>query len=382
MNLKEMLKAKQAELVELKAKIAEGDEEAIVKGGEITDEIEALEAKIKAADKANAMLKSIGSKEEKEDEPEVKTGMKSLIAQAKSVDKTRKDWSISAEFKANTDVVTSVRIADVDRSVEPSETRAPRIADLFPQARISGNAVTVFTEGEVEGDVGTVQEGAKKPQLSTSFSPTTYALAKIAGFIKETDEILDDNDFLASAVEEVLLRKLVKKENNYVISSVKALTTATPVEYTLDASDANATTQAMMEAILEAKAQIEDGTDYVADIVIMNPADYVAMQLAKDSNGQYFGGGWASGAYGNGSYNASVTPWGMRIFVSNDATSHLPLVLASEAVKIYRKNDASVKVYEQNEDDALYNRVTVLAEERLLAILKNGKALVKIQPAA
>lgn len=377
MNLSEKLKAKQDELVALKAKIAEGDEEAITKGGEIADEIEALETKIKAADKANAMLKNIGSKEEKNDEPEVKTGLKSLQAQAKSVDRSKKGWSIGASLKAATDVVTTPQATpfiEYDRSVEMSETRSSRIADLFPQARISGNAVTYFVEGPAEGEADAVNEGGKKPQVSTKFTPKTAPLTKIAAYIKETDEVIDDADFLASAVEEVVTRKLVKTENDTVIS---ALTTDAPVvEYEAD-TDANKTTQNMMEAILKAKSEIEQTTDYVADIILMTPAAYFAMQTAKDSNGQYFGGGWASGAYGNGSYSSAVTPWGMRVIVSNELAGlgNGLYVLASGAAKIYRKSDIDVRVYEQNEDDALYNRVTVLAEERLVPVMRNVSAV-------
>lgn len=380
MNLKEQLKAKKAELVALKADIEAGDKDAITKAGEIADAITELEASIAAAEKASNILKAIGTPEGEEvAENNAKSGMKSLQAQAKSVDRSKKGWSISANFKANTDVISSVQIADVDRSVEVSETKVDRIADLLPQARISGNAVTYFTEGEVEGEVAVTAEGAKKPQLSTSFEPTTEALKKIAGYMKETDEVLSDNDFLASAVEEVLLRKLVKKENNYVITAIGTGSTALHVVYDDTASNA---TQLMMEGILEAKSQIENDTDYIADIILMNPSDYFAMQTAKDQNGQYYGGGWASGAYGNGSYSSTVTPWGMRVVVSSDIAATKPVVIASDACKVYRKNDAAVRIYEQNEDDALYNRVTVLAEERLLAVVKNGLAVVVVEPDA
>ena len=37
------------------------------------------------------------------------------------------------------------------------------------------------------------------------------------------------------------------------------------------------------------------------------------------------------------------------------------------AVKVYKKGGIDVKLYEQNEDDALYNRVTLLGEVRELA---------------
>lgn len=390
MTLKEQLKAKQAELVALKDAIENGDVEAIAKAGEIADAISLLERSINDAARANDILKAMGtpdSEEVADDLKSAKSGMKSLIAQAKSVDKKQKGWSIAANFKdaSNTDTITSVQIADVDREVVVKETQAARVADLLPQARISGNAVTYFVEtGWLNPSGGTapgiVSEGAKKPQGSDSFDPETEALVKIAGFAKETDEVLDDNDFLASAVEEVLRRKLIKAENAYVVGKITSGASSNTVEYAETSGDTNATTQAMMEAILQAKSQIEENTDYTADLILMNSADAFAMAIAKDSNGQYYGGGWASGAYGNGSYNASVTPWGMRIFTSSAITAGEPYVISTEALKFYRKNDTAVRVYEQNEDDALYNRVTILAEERVLAVVKNAEAVVPVAP--
>ena len=38
---------------------------------------------------------------------------------------------------------------------------------------------------------------------------------------------------------------------------------------------------------------------------------------------------------------------------------------AKQAVKVWAKGGVDVKLYEQNEDDAIYNRVTLLAEERV-----------------
>lgn len=380
-ELQEMLNAKKAELVELKAKIADCDEEAVTKGGELVDEIEALDTRIKDINKSKAMLKNIGSKEDKKDGTEVESGIKSLLSQAKSVNRSRKGWSISTQLKAATDVVRSVQIGAVDANVESSQPRVNRIADIFPQERIEdelANAVTVITENAVEGEAAIVAEGGKKPQISTSFTANTYPLLKIAATVKETDEIFKGQRRLSSVVEGDLARAVLKKENENVISVIRSLSTAADVTYVGDGTDANITTRNMMEAILKAKAQIENETDYEADTIFMNPADFFNMQIAKDSNGQYLAGGWSTGAYGNGSYTSAITPWGMRVIVNSNVTANAPFVVASDAVKIYRKDDIDVQVFDQNEDDAQYNLVMLRAEERLLPHLRNGKALVKV----
>jgi hypothetical protein len=97
---------------------------------------------------------------------------------------------------------------------------------------------------------------------------------------------------------------------------------------------------------------------------------------AKDSNKQYYGGGYFVGAYGNGAYGIPSAIWGVQIFASSTVSSGEALVCAKEAVKVWKKGGIDVRLYEQNEDDALYNRVTLLAEERLACAVVDKKGVV------
>ena len=96
-----------------------------------------------------------------------------------------------------------------------------------------------------------------------------------------------------------------------------------------------------------------------------------ALQTAKDSNLQYIGGGYFTGAYGNGQYTPVSAIWGVPIFESTAVSAGSALVVAKQAVKVWVKGGVDVKLYEQNEDDALYNRVTLLAEERIACAVKD-----------
>lgn len=379
MNLKEQLKAKKAELAALKTQIESGDADAIKAGEELAEAIKSLEIAIAEAAKAHDLLAMIGDEEPAAEDVE-EDGIKSLMVQAKSVDKNVKGWSISANVKAATDTMTSVQVADIDKTVVP-QAQVEKVTDLFSGATISGNAVTYFTEDAFEGtSPAVVAEGAKKAQGSTGYTAHTEALVKIAGYVKETDEVLEDNAFLASAVEDVMRYRLAKVENAYAIGKIQGTSGIGTVTYTDSGNTGDA--DSLVDAILYAKTQIDSTTPYTADCVLINPADYFALITAKDDNGQYMGGGYFLGAYGNGGYNPSYRPWGLRVVVDSNVVSGEPIVAAGkEAIKFYTKNGATVKVYEQNEDDALYNRVTVLAEERGLVVVKCPAAVVQIEAA-
>lgn len=379
MNLKEQLAAKKAELAALKNAIASGDAEAIKAGEEIAEAIKNIEASIKSAEAANALLAQIGTEDPAEAPAVEEDGMKGLIAKAKSVDTNVKGWSANANFKAATSTITAPQVADVDKTVAPVK-RGRRVADLFASATISGNAVTYYTRGAVEGDAAVTAQGAKKAQISTSFTAVTAALEKITAFAKETSEILEDAPFLASTVEDVINNKLIAKENAQVVGAIAGTSGIQSVTYTSGNNTGDAAN--LVEAILLAKSKIAQATDYEADCVLINPADMFTLMTAKDQNNQYIGGGYFTGAYGNGDYAAPARIWGLPVYESSAVTTGEPLVAAGkQAIKVYRKGDINVKVFDQNEDDALYNLVTVLGEERAKTAVIDVNGVVKISAA-
>lgn len=378
MNLKEQLKMKKAELAALKSQIAAGDAEAIKSGEEIAEAIKNIEEAIEAAEVANALLAQIGN-EDPAEAPAEENGMKGLIAKAKSVDTNVKGWSANANFKAANTTITAPTVADVDATVAPVK-RKNRVADLFAAATVSGNAVTYYTRGAVEGDAAVTAQGAKKSQISTSFTAVTAALEKITAFAKETSEILEDAPFLASTVEDVINNKLIAKENAQVVSAVAGTSGIQSVTYTDGGNTGDAAN--LVEAILLAKSKIASATDYEADCVLINPADMFALMTAKDGNNQYMSGGYFTAAYGNGDYTTPARIWGLPVYESSAVTAGEPIVAAGkQAIKVYRKGDINVKVFDQNEDDALYNLVTVLGEERVKTAVIDANGVVKISKA-
>lgn len=363
MTINEQLMEKKSALLDLEPELSAEDvsEETIAKGEELVKEIEDLEKSIEKAEKASALLKTIGTSENtnKNDDMEENTmsTMEEFTKKASAVDKSVKGWSVSHHFKAATDVITAPQIADVDRSVAPVPTRVSA-ASLFSNATISGNAITYFVQGAVEGAPDKVNQGAKKPQMSTSFTAVTKALSKIAAYMKETDEIIDDAPFLASEVSDTLIYKLGTVEDSEVVSEI--LGTSGILGGTYDGTNVT-----FADGILAGIKAIKSSSAYDASVVILNPADVITLLTSKDLNGQYIGGGYFTGAYGNGAYNTPNAIWGVTIFESTDVAQGKALIAARPAVKVWKKGGLDVKLYDQNEDDAIHNAVTLVGEERM-----------------
>lgn len=379
MNLKDRLAQAKSELTELEPLIKENDVEAIDKGEVLVKEISDLESQIEKAEKAASILDSIGKTDETN--KDITEGKKmSTIEEftSKCAEMTDKKSGVRTHFeKAYNSVITAPTIADVDRSIAPVGGRTPA-ASLFTEAQISGNAITYFLEGAFEtynnAGISTTSQNGKKPQVSASFSATTLALSKIAAWVKETDEILNDAPFLATEVQNTLMHQLGKAEDSYVINAVGNT-------QGIGAATYDGTTKTFADGILDAIMKVKNDSAYDASVVILNPADIVTLMTAKDSNKQYYGGGYFVGAYGQGGYGVPSAIWGVPIYASSAVTEGSALVAAKEAVKTWRKGGMDVAIAAENEDDFLYNRVTLRAEVRLATAVVDLKGVVLLATA-
>lgn len=356
MTIKEQLAEKKAALVELEPQLKSEDvsAETLEQGETLVKEIAELEEKCAKAEKAEALLKTIGTAEDNNDISEEKT--MSQIEEFTKQAAEMKDRSVGVSMKAYNSVVTAPTIADVDKSIAPQPKRVAA-EDFLSVATISGNAVTYFTQGafETNSGIGTTSQNNKKPQASTSFTGTTLALSKIAAWIKETDEIITDAPFLASEVQNSLVYQIGKASDNFIINAIGSTVG-------IGAETYDGTTKTFADGILASILKIKE--KYDASVVYLNPADIYSLLSAKDQNKQYYGGGYFSGAYGNGALGIPASIWGVPMFASSQVTQGSALVVAKEAVKVWKKGGIDVKLFEQNEDDALYNRVTLLGEVR------------------
>ena len=380
MTLKEQLDAKKKELLDLEPQLKADDvtDEVVEQGEALVKEIGELTTRIEKAEKSAKILESLGTTETTiTEDTEVKkmSQIDEFTKQAAEITDKKAGTRMHFEKAYNT-VVTAPQIADVDRSIAPVGRRVSA-ASLFQEAQISGNAITYFLEGafETNGGISATAQNNKKPQVSTSFAGTTLALSKLAAWLKETDEILTDAPFLASECQNTLMHQLGKVEDNFVINAIGSTVGIGAATY-------DGTTKTFADGILDAILKVKADSAYDASVVVLNPADVYTLLTAKDSNKQYYGGGYFTGAYGNGAVGIPSSIWGVPIYTSSAVSQGAALVAAREAVKTWRKGGMDVAIAAENEDDFLYNRVTLRAEVRLATAVVDLKGVVLLASSA
>lgn len=368
----------QEELDGLKAAIEEGNEEAMNRAQEILDN------DMPKAKRGAALLKTIGTtavepeQDEEEDVPAKSLG--DFAAKNLKLDALREGDAKSAgtgfAYKAATDAHTAPGIETLSTNVV-NVARELEIRRLFGAETISGNSLKYFVMGTTEGAPTTVAEGAAKPQFHIPIDPQTVNLQKIAGWYYETDELLEDAEFLRSSIDARGMYELDKAIEAYLVTTLtntSGIQSLTPAGSALAADD-----------VFKAIMAVKTGSDFDADAIIINPTDYQTLRLAQDANHQYYGGGYFYGPYGNDTVTRQPGLWGLNTIVSTAVAAGTVLVGAFRqgASVITKANDGRrVEVVTGDHDDRTANRVTVIVEERLALAPRVPAAFVKIAKAS
>ena len=256
-------------------------------------------------------------------------------------------------------------VTDVDTDfVMPKRDRLV-VADLLQSGTVSGSAIKYPVFGALEGGTGYVSEGGTKPQLHVG-DPTwlTDALGEIAGWFKVTDDMAEDLPYMVSEINSTAVYDLQYKEEQAILfgngtaPNLRGITQRSGIQTATKGADSVA------DAIFKAAGKVQTATGLTADAIVMNPTDYEALRLSKDSNGQYFGGGFFTGPYGNGDVMVNPPVWGRRTVVTSAIPAGKVLIGAFSSAKLFKKGGIRVESTNSNVDDFINDKITTRLRQR------------------
>lgn len=382
MTLKERFEAAKSALVEVKSAVEAGEKSADDLQNAVT-EFESVQAQMKAADEAEKLISGLKkditapADNEKEEKAMAKTLGENFVEAVKSAQIGKKFNVIAPAFKAATDTQTSPAGAvDFATTFDKTVVEAARVPlvvrDLFGAENISGSTLVYLVEGAMQGAPAVTAEGAEKPQIHFADpTPKTVSLAKVACHIKESDEYIHDYPFLASAINGRLLYELGLVEQNKLVADLIATSGIQTGTYA-----ANATASDIADAILQAAMDVQNSSGFAADAILINPADWYALRIAKDGENRYYGGGF---------FGAQNVPnlWGINVCVSPAVTAGTIVVGAYKTcASVVQNGGVSVEAVNTNEDDFVKNLMTIRAEERLALAVRRPAGFKKLTKAS
>lgn len=342
-------------------------EKLAAKAGELTDKCLELERKMTAGkEDGQQAAQSFG-------EQFVKSEAFQAMAQGRSkFARIEFKTAIINATGQNQPLVASDRIPGIIANPD----RVLTIRDVLPTGRTSSNLVeftkeNVFTNSAAAQYASPARENVTKPESGITFTLASAPVVTLAHFIPVSRQVLDDAPQLQSYVNSRLTFGLKLEEEDQLLNGSGTsgnlsgiLTSGNFVAYNRAVSG-----DTRLDTIRRAIAQAAL-SEYTADTVVINPADWESMELTKATDGQY--------VMANPMDLAGPRIWGKRVVATNSIAAGTFLVGAmTMGAQIWDRMDAAVQISYEDGDNFKKNMATLLAEERLALTVYRPSAFVK-----
>ncbi|MFT8640095.1 phage major capsid protein [Bifidobacterium sp.] len=412
MNLKAQLKAALDEVKKIAKKAQDEkrdfNDDEIKQIGELRTKADALTAKIKAADEAQASIKSMLAQakpleEDKPDEPqkiahvvEGKTlGERFVKSQAyRNFRKTYpsgvgKDTPISIKaehigrmtLKADPNPLNTAdngnllvqRLPGIDDLTyrQPTTildliTKGTASSPLLQYRQLVSIASNAGIVAESKTSTGTDKTGGLKP-LSTLDTQTKNASAyTYADGIEVTNQELSDDGALTALIDGILRQNLDLETERVVLSGAGTDDEPAGILNTTGVLQQDFATDAIT-TIRKAKTLLSTTSQTVAQAIVLNPEDDEAFDLAQDANKRYYG----NGPFGIG----PQTIWGIPRITSTRIPVGTAVMGDFSQIQLLTLEPTSVLVFNQHKDYAQRNLSYVRAENRALQLIRQPAKL-------
>jgi HK97 family phage major capsid protein len=277
------------------------------------------------------------------------------------------------KFEVNKTDVTRASITDstlgqVVPGVGQIATRRTIIRSLFKSAAVgkNSNGVVRFTDQlAVTRSADWKLESYQKPESAITWIEKSIEIEKIADTIPVTMEALEDVDFIAGEIRNLLLTNLELKIDEDLFDGsgatpvIEGVYTYADTYVPVAAGIANAT---IYDLLVKVHEDITGATKYMPNYAIMNITDINKMRLSKDVNGNYILPPFASA---NGDQVAGIT-----IIASGAVAADTMLVGDFDYAVLHTLGGLKIDIG-LIDKQFVENMVTLRAEERMGLLVRS-----------
>lgn len=259
---------------------------------------------------------------------------------------------------------------DTRPAMVPLPQRRMTVRALIAPGQTTSNTIEYDREKVFTNNAATVAEGAAKPQSELQFEEATSPVRKIAHWFRMSSEILADAPGLRSVIDQRLRYGLAFREEAQLLNGSGSGTNLTGLVTAATAYSAPASLSSsnMLDTIRLGILQVVLA-EYPANGIVLNPIDWAVMEMLKDSAGGYL--------IGNPQGTIAPTLWGLPVVPTQAMTEDKFLVGAFDlGAQIFDRMDATVSVSNEDQDNFIKNKVTIMAEERLALAIYRPQSFV------
>ena len=286
------------------------------------------------------------------------------------------------EYKAQFD---NISLKSITPSTATTATTAPQyintiahepdrkthVRDIIPTAPTSSNRVVLPVEATISDGTVTTAVGIAKGASQFTLDVQTFPVQKIAAALKISEEMLDDIPGLSAYITSRWMAKLKNKEDYELLYNTASstefggLTTLAQAYVDTISDKAVNRWDVLRAAIFQA---ITD--EYMPNYIVLNPSDVQKLLSEKGTDAHYIGG---------------ASPWNPAQLLVDGVPILMTTAIGAgeflvgdfaQGCQIFDKMSANVRFYDQDEDNAQKNLITVIIEERLTLVTVRANAFV------
>ena len=332
----------------------------------------------------NSTLKEYGVaiKKLSTDEKAAKAGesvsiFKSLEANKEGLVSIKEGNAKSIQFKAAADMLISTNVSGGNVPVEQRipgmnalASRQVRLLDIVSRGTAESNVISWVSQANKDGSAGGTAEGALKNQIDFDLVVSSETVVKRTAFIKVSDEMVDDISFMASEINNELMRELLKDveaqvyEGNGVAPNLNGIRTVATAfaagTFAGTVDNAN-----LVDVLRVAINQVKIANQDMPNFILLHPSDVTALKMIKV--------GSADDRYIDQLQMVAgqLSLDGVSIIESTLVTQDEYLVGAFNLATVYDKGSISIEVGLDG-DDFTKNLRTVRAEWRGACVVKTN----------
>lgn len=286
---------------------------------------------------------------------------------------SRKDiMNVTATVGTVTSPANSLVGADRQVGIVMPPERKLTIRDLLAPGQTSQGMVEYAQEVAFTNAAAVVTEGSTKPQSNITFELKVAPVRTIAHIFKASRQILDDAPALRSYINARATYGLRLSEEDELLngdgtgSHIRGLipsATAFSAAFVV-------TQKQRMDTVRLAILQVFQ-SNFPASGIVLNPVDWAAIQLTKDSTYRYI--------VGNPQDGNAPRLWNLPVVESLSMPATEALVgNFNLAAQLFDRMEIEVLLSTEHDTDFAKNLVTLRAEERVALAIYNPLALVHL----
>ena len=295
-----------------------------------------------------------------------KKGFGAIELQAKAVGNLSSLTNTVGSFFVQPTVVPGVIIKPYEQT---------HMRDLLPVGQTTSNVVRYVRDNGGQGGPAMTAEGTTKPQIDRNLQILDAFVRKIATYFRVPEEMIEDIPYLQSFLSQIGIEEVMVVEDAQILygdgtgQNLSGLFT-NAVQFSSGTSKVLAPNN--FDALLAARKQGRVAK-YNIGFAMVSPSDYYDMIEKKDTTNNYlFMGG------GNGvDLTGGLTFRGLKVVEHTAIAPGDFLVFDQSKAAIFDREGTTVRFYDQDQDNAIKNLITIVIEKRLALPIYQPNAFIK-----